>query len=169
MKVKQYKQKGFTITELLVVLALTSISVTMSYSALNYVQKLFSEQKNQNRFLNEFTDLKQRLDHEALHSKTFTEENETTFGFRNDSLVAELRILEDVILLHKHGRCDTFHIRVGNIRREYAPMLHPAWINKLISVLRIETKFTKQVFALRVEKEHSAAVRLGLLLDTPLR
>src|SRR4051812_3123530 len=105
---KRFFLKGFTIAEILVVLALTSISITLSYSTLTYVQKLFSSYKYQNKFLNEFTDLKKRLDYESLRSSSVIEESENTFLIRRDSLTSSLQLLDKVILVKRNEHCDTF-------------------------------------------------------------
>jgi len=160
-----YKQKAFTIAELLVVLALTSVSVTLSYGTLNYVQKLFTEYKKQNRFLNEYTELKQRMDYEALKADYITEEAENHFMIRRDSTSIELEIQEAVILLRRKGSCDTFHLISKNIRKEYETM-NSAVDMRLLSKLKFETYFSRQRFNFCFEKHVDAAWKLKLEQQT---
>ena len=76
---------GFTIAEILVVLALTSLSVALSYSALNYTQKIFTSYQGQNRFLNQYTDLTERLRYESLKADLITDLGNDTFRILRDS------------------------------------------------------------------------------------
>ncbi len=161
-KKEKYYVKGFTIAELLVVLALTSISITLSYGTLNYIQKLFVEYKKQNKFLNEFTDLKKRMDYESLKADLVTEVQENKFEIRRDSGVAILQLMEHVILLKRNEHCDTFHISARHIKKEYEAMENPAWYNKLVSQILFETDFTKQTFHFCFYKDHEASVKLAL-------
>ena len=164
MKIKNidYKLKGFTIAELLIVLILTSISITLSYGTLTYVQKLFSEYKKQNRFLNEFTDLKQRMDFESLKATRVIEQQENTFEIKRDSAIITLQIKEKVILMKRNETCDTFHIAAKNIKKEYESMTNPLWTNRLVSSLKFDTEFSKQTFHFCFNKEHSASLKLKL-------
>ena len=94
MPIKLNKQlKGLTLVELLVTLALTSIVITLSYSGLNYVQKLYLNYKHQNQFLNSFTQFTQRMNYEALKAKTITEVSESEFLIQRDSVAINLKLL----------------------------------------------------------------------------
>lgn len=156
------KLKGFTIAELLVVLILTSISITLSYSTLSFVQKLFSEYKTSNKFLNEFTDLKKRLDFESLKAEQVTEVSENTFRLKRDSSEAKLEFKADVILLTRNHHCDTFHMATKQILKKYEFMQNPLWTNKLVRELTFETDYSKQTFIFCFTKEHSASLKLKL-------
>ena len=154
--------KGFTIAELLVVLILTSISITLSYSTLSFVQKLFSDYKTSNKFLNEFTDLKKRMDFESIKAEQITEESENTFRIKRDSAEAHLEFKEQVILLTRNHHCDTFHIATKHITKKYELMQNPLWANKLVRELRFETNYRKQTFIFCFTKNHSASLKLKL-------
>ena len=159
---KKYKLKGFTIAELLIVMVLTSISITLSYSSLSYIQKLLSEYKKQNIFLNEFTEFKKRMDYESLKANLILETNENNFKIMRDSSFSTFQILENVILLKRKEHCDTFHFSAKNIKKEYEQMNNPVWTNKLISKLQFESEFTKQKFNFFFYKEHDASLKLKL-------
>jgi len=154
--------RGFTIAELLVVLALTSIAITFSYGTLSYIQKLFFDYRKQNNFLNEFTEFKKRMDHESLKADIVIEKNENEFEIKRDSVSSHLYIMESVILMKKNGHCDTFHIAARSIKKEYELMHNPTWSNKLLRRLELETDFKKQKFNFYFSKEYSADVKLKL-------
>jgi hypothetical protein len=156
------KLKGFTIAEVLVVLALTSLSITLSYATLTYIQKLFVNYKQQNKFLHQYTDLKDRLNYESLKALKVVEESENNFVISRDSSQATLRISETVVLLKKDGQCDTFHFSAKNIQKEYEQMQNPVWTNKLVKSLRFEVEFTKQKFNFSFYKQHEARIKLKL-------
>lgn len=157
-----HKLKGFTIAEVLVVLALTSLSVTLSYATLTYIQKLFVDYRRQNTFLSQYTDLKKRLDYESLKASVVIEKSENNFVIRRDSSDASLQILEKTVLLRRNEKCDTFHFSAKNIKKEYETMKNPAWTNKLLRSLQFEVEFTKQKFNFSFYKEHESGVKLKL-------
>ena len=161
-KTNRNKLKGFTIAELLVVLILTSISITLSYSTLTYVQKLFSEYKRSNKFLSEFAELKKRLCYESLKAEQITEEKENSFRIKRDTSDVFLEFNKQVILLKHNSQCDTFHIDVKNILKKYELMQNPLWTNRLLSELQFETQYGKQKFNFSFNKEHSSALKLKL-------
>lgn len=158
----RYQLKGFTIAELLVVLILTSVSITLSYSTLSFVQKLFSEYKKSNKFLNEFTDFKKRMDFESLKAEQIAEESENSISIKRDSVKANLEFKEHVILLKRNQHCDTFHFEAKKITKKYELIQNPLFSNKLIRELRFETEYGKQKFVFCFTKEHSASLKLKL-------
>jgi prepilin-type N-terminal cleavage/methylation domain-containing protein len=158
----KYSLKGFTIAEVLVTLALTSIAISLSYGTLTYVQKLFNNYQIQNKFINQYTDLKKRLDHEALKANVITEENENSFRIKRDSTEISFQILEKTILFKQQERCDTFRIESKNIKKTYESMKNPLWENKLLKSISFETEFTRQKFIFHFYKNHDASVKLEL-------
>jgi len=164
-KNRKYALKGFTIAELLVVMVLTSVSITLSYGTLTYVQKLFYEYKKQNKFLNEFTSLKNRLDLESLKADLVTESSTDHFEIKRDSTLGYLEILQDLILVKRNNVCDTFHIKATNIQKEYEKMNHPLWQNRIVRSIKFEVLFSKQKFNFSFHKEHSPALKLELELQ----
>jgi prepilin-type N-terminal cleavage/methylation domain-containing protein len=160
--IKKYPLKGFTIPEMLVTLILTSMAVTMSYTALNYVQRLFAGYKIQNKFINEYTDFTERMNHEGLRAVYIVEQGVNHFTMMHDSNATSLDILENVILMKRLQRCDTFHVSARKIKKEYEEMKNQAWSNKVIKSIQFETEFTKQRFIFCLYKDYDASVKLKL-------
>jgi len=161
-KKKGYYAKGFTITEVLVTLAITSIAITLSYSTLTYIQKLLYNYKAQNKFINEYTDLKKRLDYESAFAHLITEQKENTFLMQRDSATNVLEILDKTILIWNKNHCDTFHIEAKKVTKVYELMKNPAWANRLVQSIEFETEFTKQKFNFYFYKKYDASVKLEL-------
>jgi prepilin-type N-terminal cleavage/methylation domain-containing protein len=153
---------GFTITELLVTLALTSIAITFAYGTLSYVQNLFFNFKKQNQFINEYIDFKNRMDYEALYSDFIVEAKENHFEIRRDSSIIDLAFLEKVILLKKNNHCDTFHIKARKPKKEFEMMKNPVYNNKLVKSISFEFEFTKQKFNFYFYKNYDASIKLQL-------
>jgi prepilin-type N-terminal cleavage/methylation domain-containing protein len=160
-----HKVKGYTIIEMMVTLVLTSLIITMSYSALTYVQKMFISYKSQNLFIEKFTSLKDRINYEILKADIVSEESANQFKITRDSSSAMLILMDKFIVLTKGVRQDTFYTEVSNIKKEFELIKNPMWQNKLIQSLEFETKFTKQKFVLRFQKVHEASLKLELDKD----
>jgi prepilin-type N-terminal cleavage/methylation domain-containing protein len=159
---KKYALKGFTLAEVLVTLALTSLAITLAYSTLTYIQKLFYNYKTQNKFINEYVDLKKRMDFESLKADMIIEESENKFLINRDSSKIQMQIFEKIILFKKQTQTDTFHIEAKKIKKEYELMKNPVWANKLVKSLNFEIEFTKQKFNFYFYKNCEAAVKLEL-------
>lgn len=163
MPIKLNKQlKGLTLVELLVTLALTSIVITLSYSGLNYVQKLYLNYKHQNQFLNSFTQFTQRMNYEALRAKTITEVSESEFLIQRDSVAINLKLLPKTIITTKNGVVDTFYMEAKKLVRTYQTIDNPAYTAKLIQSLNFECEFTKQKFIFYFYKSYDASTLLEL-------
>lgn len=158
----KHRVNGFTLTEVLVVLALTSVSITVSFSALNLTQRLFTEYKSQNRFLLEFTNLKQICAREALHAKRIIETGSNSFAMERDSLSLQMKIEPEHVLLFKNQHCDTFHFKAQNIVLVYEKMSSPEWQNRLVKELSFDVFFGKQSYTFSFLKPHDASVKLAL-------
>lgn len=158
----KYYLKGFTIVEVLVTLALTSIVITFSYSALSYVQKLFLNYKDQNRFINEYSDFKRRMDYEALYAHSVVETSENVFVAFRDSLQTTIELLDRTVLMKRSGHCDTFHFSVKQIVKSYEMIRNPKYANRLLKTLSFETEFSKQKFNFRFYKHHDASLKLQM-------
>jgi prepilin-type N-terminal cleavage/methylation domain-containing protein len=157
-----YKLKGFTLAEVMVTLVLTTIVVTFAYGTLSYVQKLFYSFKGQNRFIQEFTCFKQRMDHEALYAEWIKEQGENKFEIKRDSIITHLEILEHVILMKRGLATDTFHMEAKAIKKEYEVMPVAGTSNRLIKGLYFKTEFSKQAFNFQIKKKHDASVKLNI-------
>lgn len=158
----KHKVKGLTLAEVLVTLALTSIVINLSYSTLNYTQKLFHNYKKQNQFINEYIDFKKRMYYESLKANTIIEQNETMFLINRDSIQTTLQFFPKVILMKRNDQCDTFHLEAINLKREYESINNPLWINKLVKSLVFETEYSKQLFNFTFIKNYSASIKLEL-------
>jgi type II secretory pathway pseudopilin PulG len=159
---KNTQLKGFTIAELLVVMILTSISISLSYTTLTHTQKLFNQYRNSLDFIKNYTSLQTRFNYESLYAERIVEEQENRFTINRDGINSLLEIKSNVILLIRNNRCDTFHFQVKNIAKKYEPMQNPVWSNKLLTELQFETEYGKQKFVMTLSKQHSASLKLKL-------
>lgn len=157
-----HKVKGLTLAEVLVTLALTSIVITLSYSTLNYTQKLFYNYKKQNQFINEYTDFKKRMYYESLKARTIIEQNETSFLINRDSIQTSLQFFPKVILMKRNENCDTFHIEAKNVKIEHEAINNPVWANKIVKSIVFEAEYTKQRFNFYFYKNYDASIILEL-------
>lgn len=162
-KVYKVALNGFTLVEVMVTLALTSLSITFAYGTLNYVQKLFVSYKLQNQFMYDYTNLKQRLNYEALYTDYVTEINENEFVMMRDCVVSHLLFKSNYILIKQGLRNDTFHLAAKDIKREYESLNGNLSGKQIIKSLNFEVGFSKQEFKVALDKNYDASVKLRLL------
>lgn len=162
---KAHKQKGFTLAEVLITLLLTSVAITLSYGTLGYLQALYQNVQQQNRFINQATTLKVALEREFLHCQRITEETPNHFTFYGNIQTAHLLLLEHCLVYQQGLRSDTFNLKAEQVKKAYEPMLSGRWNGKLLKQLDFETAFTKQTFYFYFYKHYHASVKL--MLENP--
>ncbi|MFO0355668.1 MAG: type II secretion system protein J [Sphingobacteriaceae bacterium] len=162
MSLFTHKLDGFTLAEVIITMALTSMVIMFAYGTLSYVQKLFFSYKDQNRFLQEYTIFKERMDHEILYSEWILEGEENHFKIKRDSSFIDLEFLKNAILLRNNQVCDTFHFEPKLITREYEQMSENSTVKQLVHKMRFEIEFSKQKFSLSFTKHYDASVKLKL-------
>jgi prepilin-type N-terminal cleavage/methylation domain-containing protein len=158
----EHKINGFTLAEVIITLALTSMAVAFAYGTLSYVQKLFFSYKQQNRFMQEYTAFKERMDHEALYSEYVIEQDENVFRIKRDSGFIDLEIKKLHILMKKGTACDTFHFSAENIKKEYELMPNSNLAGRLVNLIGFETEYSKQKFNFVFSKKYDASIKLKL-------
>jgi prepilin-type N-terminal cleavage/methylation domain-containing protein len=162
MSLLSHKVNGFTLAEVIVTLALTSMVITFAYGTLTYVQKLFSSYRNQNRFMQEYTCFKERMDHEALYADWMMEQGENSYRIKRDSVFIDVEFLKTVTLLKNGVICDTFHLVPENLKKMYEPIGDPLMKNKLVRSLNFDIEYSKQKFSFSFLKNYDASVKLKL-------
>jgi hypothetical protein len=148
--------------ELLIVLALTSITVSFSYTALNYVQGLFKSFNSQNNFIQSYAQIKKVIDYNALKADRIVEVNENDFVFYGDSLNIQFTITETGIVLKKGAQSDSLQITLEHLTKNYETMNNAKWQNKLLKNLSFDYQYKKQKFSFWLNKNHDAATKLKL-------
>lgn len=157
------KLNGFTLPEVMVTLALTSLTITFAYGTLSYIQKLFVSYRMQNEFILEYINLNQRLKYEELYSDYMIEKSDNEFKLKNDSIYSYLILKKDVILFKKGVNCDTFHLKVEKVKKEYE-FLNTSYDNlKLLKGLKFIMEFSDQKFEMTFSKKYDATVKLDLI------
>jgi hypothetical protein len=148
--------------ELLIVLALTSITVSFSYTALNYVQRMLKSFNSQNNFIQTYTHIKKVIDYNALKADRIVEVNVNDFVFYGDSISIQFAITETGIVLKKGIQRDSLQIKVEHLTKNYEAMNNTKWQNKLLKNLSLDYQYKKQKFSFCLNKNHDAATKLKL-------
>lgn len=158
----KFKLNGFTIAELLVTMVLTSLAILFAYSTLGYVQKLFYNYKQQNRFVTEYCVFKQRFNDELLNCDYAIENGHNIFKLKSDSNVTELIFLDENIVFKKNDVCDTFHVTAKKLQVNYETITNPEYFNRLVAKITFQTDYSKQKFNFYFCKTYDASVKLKL-------
>lgn len=159
---KNYRLKGLTLVEVLVTLALTSIVVTLAYTGLNYVQKLYTQYQQQTRFIQSLSHLQSRLHFEGLKANYILQSSETEFQMMRDSTRITLKFLPESVITTQGLQTDTFYIKARQIERTYQPVKNPLYAGRLVQSLSFQCEFTKQKFNIYFYKNYDASVLLEL-------
>jgi prepilin-type N-terminal cleavage/methylation domain-containing protein len=156
------KIKAFTISELMITLALTGIMTSFAYMGFNYTQKLLHQFHDQNSFIVQLTELNKRLSLLSGPAKEIKSESEKCFVFRSDSMQCKIDFRPDIILLNRSGNTDTFHLTVTDLKSEFEKMQNPAWEGKLINHIEFYVLFQKEKFRVSFNKKYDAYSKLIL-------
>lgn len=156
------KLNGFTLTEVLVTLALTSISITFAYSCLNICNKWFRGFMAQRIFISQYSEFQKRMLYETAASDIFYETGENKFKIVTDSLEKTLFVERNFLVLSHKTQTDTFRFDIQGVVKHYEPLGNPLWKDKLVGSLEFDVRFDKQTYHFRMSKLHDASVKLML-------
>lgn len=156
------KIPGFTLAEMLVTLALTSMMITFCYLSFNYTQHLLSQFNRQSYFITQLSELKKRGDRLMHAHSLMLQEDEKKIIFKSDSSEHSLEFTEELILMRHAAQTDTFHLAPKKISISYEAFSNPAWQHKLVNTLELDVYFQKQNFHLVFRKRYDALTRLQL-------
>lgn len=156
------KIKAFTISELLIVMALTSAMITFAYTGLRYINKLLQLYNTQSSFITELSELNKRITSLHTFKNMILPEEEGKYVYKSDSAVSFLEFHQNFILVIKNNVADTFHLRAQNLQQEYESVNNPNWKNRLIKRFEFDVVFEKQKFHLLFNKDYDAFTKLFL-------
>lgn len=149
------KLKGFTLAELMITLALSSILVSFSFLGLKYVQRLLHQFREQSYFITQLNELNKRLNSSVNNSRSIFLENDKKLIFRADSMNSSFEFKPDMILSIKSNQTDSFKVETKDLKFEYEPIgenISAALINKI----EFNVYFHKQNFHLIFNKNYDA-------------
>lgn len=158
------KIKAFTLAEMLVTLALTSVLVTFSYLGLNSMQKLLVDYKNQHQFITQMNELNKRINLLFINANTITKLSDEKIIFNADSTESKVIFSDRYILTIKNNVSDTFHFDPKKLKITNEEMSEPVNID-LIKNLEFDIYFQKQKFHLTFSKNYDAFSKLKLITD----
>lgn len=153
---------AFTISELMIALALTGIMTSFAYMGFNYTQKLLHQFNEQNYFIVQFTELNKRLNLLSGSVNEVIMEDENRFVLKSDSINCKIAFNPKYILLNMSGMIDTFHLKVVGLKSGFEIMNHPLWENKLINHIAFDVVYQKEIFHMSFNKNYDAYSKIIL-------
>ncbi len=154
------KLKAFTMIELLISMALTSILVVFSYMGYNQMQKLFLLYAKQHEFITEYNQLNSILQLQAEKADVIEKIDEQHIVFKKDSTTLRLAILPKAMVLNYKQRIDTFHLETKKTNFEFQQANE-----LLITSLSSDVFFENQKFRVSFSKQYDAESILHHVLE----
>ncbi|MBP7809083.1 MAG: prepilin-type N-terminal cleavage/methylation domain-containing protein [Bacteroidia bacterium] len=158
------KIKAFTLAEMLVTLALTSVMVTFSYLGLTSMQKLLVDYKNQTNFISKLNELNKRIEFLFTKANTITRVTDEKLIFKTDSVESKVVFGSNYVLTIKDNVTDTFQFEQKALKITYEGMADITSI-ELINGLEFDIYFKKQKFHLTFSKNYDAFSKLKFATD----
>lgn len=155
------KIKAFTLAEMLVTLALTSIMVIFSYMGLSQLNKLLVQYRDQNIFITELNELNKRTSFLFNEANSIQKISETELIFRTDSAESKVIVDPSFILTVKNNKTDTFKLENKGLKIVNEEIASEASIS-LIKKLEVDIYFGKQKFHLIFIKNYDAFSKLKI-------
>jgi len=150
------KVKSFTLIEIVVALAISSIVLAIAYSCYNIVGNNFIQQKEKNSRIHNFHLLHSLLMHDFNKSQLVERKNETTLSLYFAENMITYQFEDGLYVLRKFDnlRADTFPINydevsintlVGNIKN-----------TKVVNAIKVQSTLYQKPITLNVEKQYAA-------------
>jgi prepilin-type N-terminal cleavage/methylation domain-containing protein len=159
------KLKGFTLSELMVTLALTAILLSFSYMGFNYLQKLLFQYSEQNNFITEINELKKRFEILSSSPGKILQVSESRFEIESDSAFHEMNFNPHFILFSHANSIDTFHFEAKNIKVDLEKINSPGINRSLVKNVAFEILYKQQLFHLCLSKNYDAFSKLTFELQ----
>lgn len=156
------KIPAFTLAELLVTLALTSLVAGFSYLGYNLIQKLLKQYSDQNLFITQITALNSRLNILSMQTGYVLKEGDNKFSFNADSTQSYIEFKPKAILLGYNNKTDTFNLKPEKLETSFETINTVSMQNKLVNKVDFYVYFEKQKFYLSFYKNYDAASKLIL-------
>ena len=156
------KISAFTLAEMLVTLALTSILITFCYMSFNYTEQLLNQFNRQSLFITQLNELNKRGDILMKAPGIIIREGDEKIIFRSDSIDNSLEFGKENILLKRFGQTDTFDLASEKLSYRYEKLSNPLWQDRLVNTVEFDVYFQKQKFHLTFHKNYDAVTKLGL-------
>jgi prepilin-type N-terminal cleavage/methylation domain-containing protein len=157
------KLKGFTILELLVVMALSTLVLSFAYTSLRHVQKLFIGYKQQSAFISAATTFKDRLKRDFVFSDMIWELEPGHFKIESNKTVKELVFSNKTLVLTYEENSDS--LLVDHIMAEvnYKNFDAETGFNKLVERIKISFIYKEEEFSLNLKKDYPADIIINLI------
>lgn len=155
------KLKAFTLAEMLVTLALTSILLSFCYLSFGYIQQLLQQFSKQSFFITQLNELNKRTNL-LMQGPGIVIKEADRLIFRTDSLDHSIAFTEEAILLKRFGQTDTFFMAPQQPACTFETLGNPLWQNRLVNGLELDVYFQKQKFHLTFHKNYDALTKLQL-------
>ncbi|MBL7893833.1 MAG: prepilin-type N-terminal cleavage/methylation domain-containing protein [Bacteroidia bacterium] len=159
------KLRAFTLAEMLVTLALTSILIMFSYTGVSYIQKLLYEFNEASSFLNNMNEVSMRLQSLFEESEFIEESEDGKYIFYLDSSQSVVNIHEDLMQVNRFNKVEDFPFMISNRRCEYEIIDNNITNKRIVKCLEFDVYFKKQKFHLIFCKNYDAKTKLKLAFD----
>lgn len=153
---------AFTLSELMVTLALTSLLVGFCYTGFNYTQKLLYQFNEQSDFLTQLTELNKRSFVFKNQVCIITKESDQKFRIKNDSVNYSLDFRSRYLLVGRNSATDTFMLETTEIKTSFEVLNNPVWKDKLVNGIEFDVIFQKQKFHLGFRTSYDSYTKLNL-------
>ncbi|MDP1803212.1 MAG: type II secretion system protein [Bacteroidota bacterium] len=154
------KIKAFTLAEILVTLALTSIVATFSFMGYTLIQKLLKQYNDQNFFITQINALNNRIHLMVSQHGTILKESENKFVFSSDTTLSFITFNNNSVLLNRFNKTDTFKLKPEKLNAQFEPIKNPDWQNKMVNAFEFDIYFQEQRFHLAFNKNYDAYSKL---------
>jgi prepilin-type N-terminal cleavage/methylation domain-containing protein len=149
------KIKAFTLAEMLVTLALTSIMVTFSYLGLSQMHKLLFQYSDQNLFITQLNELNKRAAFLFEEANSVQKKSETELVFKTDSAESKIVFHPSYILTIKNNKTDSFRLENKGLKIENEELVIESQISP-VKRIEFDIYFGKQKFHLIFIKNYDA-------------
>lgn len=153
------KIKAFTLAEMLVTLALTSVLVLFSYLGLSQIQKLLFQYRDQHLFITQLNELNKRGTALFTKANSIQKLSENTLVFRTDSSESKLIFNPQYILTVNNNQTDSFKVENKGLKTGNEELMSDLQI-ELVNKAEVEVYFGKQKFHLTFIKNYDAYSKL---------
>jgi len=157
------KLRGFSISEMLVSLVLTSIAIMLTYSVLLFTQRTVNSHRSQSDFAMEFSGFRTMLSKVVLNSSTMNDAGGGKIIVTTDKGQSVLSILRDNLEFDNGTARRRFNLKVVNYKIEHEDFAKEL---NLVKKILLEIEYKGQTLAINEFKVYDSDTKFRLTKES---
>lgn len=153
--------KAFTILELIVAMAISSLLIGMCFIAYQIIIVQFSNYKTNNQRIQDMTLCNYLLTRDVSSANTISQPQQGIFEFESHNEVLTYAFETDYIVRTNEGGADTFYLKPLDLETKQLRLFNRTGLQDLVTDIQVSLSQEQETFNLHFHKEYSPHILIN--------